>query len=932
MRQFQLIKMGCCLLMGLFGLTTCISDNRNPNQNSLNQYHEKGRAYAKAKKFTEAIQSYRKAIVQYNRVRGWEQAFICKNQVASLYAQKNEYNESIRLAEANVLFCKQRFSSAASLNDKVAQTKKIIATAYKNLYQYDKALQCLREALGLYKKQINPYYREVAVLYNELGYIYFQTGFYHTSFEYHQKALDLLQTNMAKQDRKALLPVVAKTYNYLGMTYGERGAYLKAIGYYRKTLRLREEVFQRKDHSVLAGSYNNIGINFYLKKQYDSAQVYLKKAILIRERAMGKGYHTVAGFYNNLGRVALEKKNYAKSLEYFKIALKIRKKAPRKRRILMAQSHTLIGDVYAAQATFDAAMNHYHQALVLNSHQPLKNNYAQLQMKYFTDKKIFFTTLEGLANVLKLKGLKNGRSTELKNVLAFLQNVVTLYRDFSHTIENKRDKIMLNGKITQFCLAGIDVCYRLATLLPEKYSYYLQQAFYLAECNKASVLSSSLAEVNALKFSGIPVDLLKQEKELRTNMAFCRSRLFDKRQEKAILYRNKLFAFNRDYEQLIEVLEQKYPRYHELKYQKIVASIPHLQQTMSAQQVLLQYVVGNTQAYVFVITKEGVQWLTIPAANKLLPLVQNYYGKLQGGYALKEFTQVSHQVYQLLIRPVEKFLVNKTKLTIIPDWQLAKTSFGALVSRIPQQYTTFGDLDYLTKRFEINYHYSASLFGKKQAPHAKNELSFVAFAPFSQGKGRMYTTRYMNKPLPASKIEVNTVLNAFRQKGLLADAYLANEATKTRFLQKSIAADVVHIASHSVYDRTNENLARIYFAKEKGQTKDNHLLVGNIYNLRLQADLVVLSSCESGLGKSYKGEGMMSLTRSFLYAGAHNIIYSLWRVNDQYTKDLMVLFYQGALQQQYRFTKALQEAKKQLISQNKNLHPKHWSGFALIGQ
>ncbi|HAS44261.1 MAG TPA: hypothetical protein DCS93_27530, partial [Microscillaceae bacterium] len=137
--------------------------------------------------------------------------------------------------------------------------------------------------------------------------------------------------------------------------------------------------------------------------------------------------------------------------------------------------------------------------------------------------------------------------------------------------------------------------------------------------------------------------------------------------------------------------------------------------------------------------------------------------------------------------------------------------------------------------------------------------------------------------------------------------------------------------SHSTANLQEERLAKIHFAPQK-HPDSTYLYAESIYYLPLKAQLVVLSSCESGVGKFAPGEGVMSLARGFLHAGAKNVISSLWEADDQYAKKLMVLLYQQILFGRKTYTQALHIAKKQLIAQEPYLHPKYWSSFILIGR
>ena len=189
------------------------------------------------------------------------------------------------------------------------------------------------------------------------------------------------------------------------------------------------------------------------------------------------------------------------------------------------------------------------------------------------------------------------------------------------------------------------------------------------------------------------------------------------------------------------------------------------------------------------------------------------------------------------------------------------------------------------------------------------------------------------QPLLWSEKEVQQIGQLFEDKNLeqkvLTNA-LANEASLKNHANKSY--QIVHIASHSFSNLTEPRFSGIACSTlDKSAKEDGILYVGEIYNLNLDADLVVLSSCESGIGQLVKGEGMLGINRGFMYAGTPNIVFTLWKVNDQKSSELMTLFYKKMLSGQ-SYSAALRSAKLEFINTESSALPIYWSPFVLIGQ
>ncbi|OJJ19585.1 hypothetical protein BKI52_22520 [marine bacterium AO1-C] len=901
------------------------------SEGSYTPNHTKANELQKASQFSKAILYYKKALSSYQQQKKWNDYIICKNQLIDCYINDAEYDEALNMAKENIQFFKDVLPFKIP-NEAKSRTFLLQGEALRAKSYYNEAVESLQKSLGFLEANQANNQLKIAEIYNLIGKIYQSSNEKYLALEYHQKAIDLLTKIPKKNDE--VKKQIADTYNFFGWAYGILSKYNVAIGYYRKTLTIRQEVLG-KAHAKVAAPFNNIGLNYTLTEKYDSSFFYLKEAIRIHENAMGKDHYDVAGYYNNLGNLFLAQKKHQEGLRNFRHSLRLRTKKYGQQHPKVIQVYNYQGNAFLDQGNYVEALKNYQEAFNRNI-KDKEDALKQLRLENCQDIKELLLTLEYQARAYFVKYKSTKELTDLEKSLAGYEVVIDLLDQHVNTVEKNKDKIVFNAKVSKVTSEALHVAYLLSNEKPDSRQKYLQKGFFFAERNKASVLSSSLAEVNARKFSGIPTKLLAQEKRLRTDIIFYQNKSLQGSPKKKQLYRDKLFELREDYRAFIDNLEEKYPNYYALKYQRDLTSIAKVQRQLKPQQALLQYITGDTQSYVFIITKSIVQLKPLPPLSELSVLVQKYYYSLQGGGLLNEFTKASIKTYQALVQPIEDYLKGIQKLTIIPDWQLAKLPFGALIDQVPQENSLdFGDLPYLIQRFEINYHYSATIWYKKRPQNEKPVIDFIAFAPFSEGKGRVLSTRYKSGVLPASKIEVNTIYKMFDKRGDFAEVYLGDKATKKTFLKKSPDAAIIHIASHSEYDDLNESLTRIYFAedttKPNRDKQESRLLLGSIYNLDLQVNLLVLSSCESGLGKSYKGEGMMSLSRSFLYAGAKNIVFSYWEVNDEYTKDLMIDFYKGMLNEGYSYAKALQVAKKNFVRQHKKLSPKHWSSFAIVG-
>lgn len=188
--------------------------------------------------------------------------------------------------------------------------------------------------------------------------------------------------------------------------------------------------------------------------------------------------------------------------------------------------------------------------------------------------------------------------------------------------------------------------------------------------------------------------------------------------------------------------------------------------------------------------------------------------------------------------------------------------------------------------------------------------------------------------LKYSEWEVNSIIDLFskNKSSGINTAYFYSDAKEDSFKTNVADYKIVHIASHSFMNEDQPDISGVIFAQPQDSVFENDgiLYSGETYSLDLNADLVVLSSCESGLGKLFKGEGMIALTRGFLYSGVSNIIFSLWKIPDKHTSELMVEFYRQMISGK-SYAESLRQAKLKLVSNSLTARPRSWAGFLLIG-
>ena len=432
-------------------------------------------------------------------------------------------------------------------------------------------------------------------------------------------------------------------------------------------------------------------------------------------------------------------------------------------------------------------------------------------------------------------------------------------------------------------------------------------------------------------------------------------------QDTLTYYQNELINYTRQFNEFQQKLIKKYPNQVSPLYHTEYSTLTMIQETLSSNTIWIEYSYNydKTALYIYTIRKDAINVTKHPLDDAFFKNIKQLQQLLQDVFLIQrtkreQFITVSHQLYQILIAPIQQELEGIEQLFIVPEAALFQIPFEVLLPTAEKQ--LFHELDYLIKNYTINYHYSATAhFSVKEKTTTQNK-SLLAFAPvFKNGQSISATERSLNlsfdflrdslyrgiaqdgfTPLPNTEKEIATI---YKNLGESPDAtILLNEsATKENLLQalQKQSYHFIHIATHGLVNFQNIKLSGLAChtpADTPSNRSTSSLLFANeIQRLPIQADLVVLSSCESGIGHLIEGEGLMALNRSFLLAGAKNILFSLWKVQDDTTSDLMADFYKTYLKYP-DYAKAIRTAKLKMISIPSSALPVYWAAFVILGE
>jgi CHAT domain-containing protein/Tfp pilus assembly protein PilF len=831
-------------------------------------------------------------------------------------AQKKE------LAGIDSLIRAGKFTEAEAGLKNIKGDEALIKSHYGLLYmmqtRYDLALETLQEAVDLFEKNNNASGLEAAEALVHLGNVYRSTGKYMQAEEQLNHALLIRQEKLPANHE-----LIAAVYNDLGLVYIDLDPD-KSIEYYGKALETYRTLHGEDDPKIAIGN-TNLGIVYAKEKLYGDAINYYETALKIWEKVYTKPHANKALVLMNLGQTYAAMGDKKAARGYYEKSLTLYEAALGKKHPEVAFALTLLGNEKIGQNKFDEGLTLYQRALSANIPDFNDSNVmATPPVKEFYNGRQLLYSLMYKAQALEKKYFgKTLKHADLRLGLTTLQACDSLIDLLRQSATNESDKIALGVIANAVYGDGVRIAHTLSEVSFLDRKLYRELSFYFAEKSKSAVLQEAISDTHAKSFANIPHELLEEEKNLKAAIALIAQKLAQKPETDEEKYlRETIFTLNRSYQDFTKRLENQYPEYFNLKYNSAAPSIAQLQQVLSGKTALISYFIdeNNSRLYTFVISKKkfSIETKTLPSEY------DKYITGLRNSLFFQEintFKISAHKLYKFLVPARIPGYVND--LVIVPTGRMGVIPFETLLRKISDD-DDFKTLPYLLRRYSVRYEFSAGLALQKK--HTSKPISSALFcAPVT------FPDKDGLPDLPGTASEVNAIASLFTQKNIPSSVYLNGKANEASIKSGSLQDfSLVHFATHGVVDEKSPELSRIYLQTET-EAEDGNLFAGEIYNLQLNADLVALSACQTGLGKISKGEGVIGLSRALVYAGAKNIIVSFWSVADESTAQLMTGFYKELLENpSANYSRDLRKAKLNLL-QGEYSAPYYWAPFILIG-
>ena len=828
-----------------------------------------------------------------------------------------------------------------------AQTLLNFGYTYSDLGEPNKALEFDRQALEFWKAAKSK--RGQALALTAIGRLKSRLGESQEAIRYFDQAMQLARLVGDRTEEARIL-------NGLGFVQESLGEQQKAIEYYKLALCLFQAVNYPNGE---ASTYNELGRAYYSLGDMQNSLGYFEQGYRLSSQIGDTRLEAYA--LRGVGTVYNFQGNIAKALETYRKALPVHR--AEKDRRGEAVTLNLIGRIYHAQGKLQAAIEHYKIALALNQVAGDRNRES--------------LTLYNLACAERDRGNPTVALSQIEKSLEIVESLRT-------KVASRDLRTSYFATIQQYYQLNVDLL--MQSQKRATVNELASRALEVNERARARSLLDLLGQHRVDIRGQIDTNLTQRLQALQQEfLARSESKIqlisANASSEEVAAITREISALSEERSKIEAKIRLTHPHYAALTLPKPLQA-SEIQQLLDENTLLLEFSLGDKQSYVWTVTPTGVKGHGLKNRAEIEKLTREVREILAPDESApveldatrtEAYWKKAAELSQLILGPVADELGQK-RLVIVADGGVQYIPFGALPKPQAGGKQSVGKESSvastahipLIQEHEIVSLPSASTLavlrqetaGRKPAPKT---IAVLADPVFAINDLRLLAVNgQANGALPSQPAlgDLTSQLrnqsqrrgrNLKRLQWTLEEATAIEELTQPgdRFVAKGFDATlqqatdpnlsqfrIIHFATHGVLDDENPELSALVFSlfDKQGKTLEGRLWLNDIYNLNLPAELVVLSACDTGLGKDFKGEGLVGLTRGFMYAGAPRVMASLWKVEDKPTAHLMRRFYWHLLKNGLPPATALRQAQLDLFRDAKWNAPYYWGSFVLQGE
>jgi len=811
-----------------------------------------------------------------------------------------------------------------------------MVTAYIGLNDYEKALDYASAALAVYESNRD------AVSSSDMEFLYSNIGVLYLLLADYTKAKIYLEKAESSHDasQQGFNDNYINLMNSMAVTYGALGFSGKSDEYYEKGISMALLTNSSLAYNIINSYAIALG-NRGLEKRGEELLI---DALKREEARFGKDSNS---YFEILIYCADFLRDYnidnARSLQYYSLCIDYLKN--------VNSDHFLSDRVFTGYSLSLAEAGECEKALVVLQSLLFNNKEQTNKNDIFENPDL--STLTADRNTLRLfkakyiiiqKLLKKRYDSNTMQASALTaEYVVRLLDKVRMNISEEESRLILGDRYRESYLNAIRDFNILFKNTKER--YYLEKAFEYLEKSKVAGLLASTRELKAVQLK-IPSHIAGLEKNLQRDIGLLNVRIDQEMNrdnpDHALLneWKDNLLASVRIRDSLVLVFEKNYPDYYAIKYNTEAIKLDELPSIAGREINYINYVTSDTLLYIFIANRKHQQLLTIPVDSSFFSdiidfrsLLSNPSSSENAREAYEVFCNKGYELYKILIDPVRPFLISE-KLLISPDNLMSYIPFETIpMSPDVGTRIMYNEILYLMNDFDISYTYSATLMAESASKEFTFKNKVIAFAPAYPDPIDTRLVLMSRQPsailqdLPFARLEAEYITQI--TGGQLFENSAAKESV---YKEKSGSFDIIHLAMHTILNDKDPMQSTLLFSPENDSLNDSHLKTYEIYGTPLKAKMVVLSSCNTGSGLMYSGEGILSMARGFIYAGSESVVMSMWEIEDRSGTEIVTSFYDNIKLGKSK-SSALRKARISYLKKSDQLrsHPYFWSALVIYG-
>lgn len=826
----------------------------------------------------------------------------------------------------------------------------------KNRFKGNNELKLIEEIGGILQQidEGNDTLRGRMLFY--LGYYKSNLGFGNASIIDYKKAIEVFQ-RLEYPDSSTLNFLIA-SYQNIAINYSRLGDQKSAIKFIQPAFNIIEEM---NDKSMLCGLYLNYSKFLFYDEDYEMmkktiqlalsecnsksvicyALDYLAEAYIIQDSLDLAKFYLDASYaidtnkqyqYHEIrGDYYRKIKNYSKAKHHYKIALEKLKGHISKR----SYRNSLV-----EYSNFLYFLNEKEES-VLYAHIALSSYYRGLDSLDYRDRSQIDEQLPDICIIealhIKAKYFRENYAETHDNFslkeATFYYNLLLTHFDKLKSKYYSSSSQYRMGAYSQKIYSEI-ISFFVDQYQKTKNNEDIVNAFTLAQHANSYVLKNAISDRKALEIAGVSQDSIERYLQLSSEVGLDFTNNFSN--DVKIVFEFDAFK---------ESLLSNYPLYYNFERENII-SLDQIQTNLKNNSLLIKYYYFNEVLTVFGISKNEVFAENINFKSEVNHLVNSNLRMLSNNVNNDSISTIylsaSNKVYHTILGDfIDKYkIANVDHLIIIPDGPLKKVAFNALVIDSSKEWDE--PSAYLLSKYSINFLYYCSQIKKENFKSAPSK-GFVGFGieyedVFLTEIIKDYTVDYKNKEIEPMDVSLSSLKYADDEvittaKMLNGTSYINSEVNLPKVLSLISDYNIIHFSAHSFVDQ-NDYL-NSFIVLNNDDNNNYQLTYADILGLDVNAEMVVLSACQTSSGKNMIGEGLMSLSRAFVQSGSKSVVGSYWNAPDYATKELMILFYEN-LRRGMTKSKALQQAQLEFLTNDKISSPRirtpyFWASWAVYG-